>query len=108
MKGVGVLGAIMILAASTVSGLLTYGVYGSLRDRKWGPWKAGATTGAVSGALGVIAFFALGDRMAMMAKQNMGMIVSQKMGALTPARLPTHLKNTSALVMNQIGCASCR
>lgn len=46
----------MLLGASVISGLLTYGTYGYLKDKKkMSSWGAGATVGAISGALGLVA-----------------------------------------------------
>jgi len=37
------------VGGSAVGGLLGYGIFGSLRDKGWGPWKAGAATGLLGG-----------------------------------------------------------
>lgn len=48
-KGLLLAGALLV-GGSALGGLLGYGIYGSLRDRGWGPWKAGAMTGLLGGA----------------------------------------------------------
>ena len=45
--------AAVILAGSTLAGVLGYGTYGYLRDKGWSTWKAGAVTGLIGGGLGV-------------------------------------------------------
>lgn len=54
----GFLGFITLLVGGAVSGALSYGTYGSLRDKGWGPWKAGATTGLIGGAISGALFWA--------------------------------------------------
>ena len=43
-----------IIGGSAVGGLLGYGLFGHLRDKGWGPWKAGLATG-IFGGLGALA-----------------------------------------------------
>jgi len=47
-KGLLLAGALLV-GGSVLGGLLGYGVYGALRDKGWGPWKAGAMTGLIGG-----------------------------------------------------------
>ena len=48
VKGTALAG-LLLVGGSTVGGLLGYGIFGSLRDKGWGPWKAGAATGLLGG-----------------------------------------------------------
>ena len=43
------LAGLALVGGSAVGGLLGYGIFGALRDRGWGPWKAGAATGFLGG-----------------------------------------------------------
>lgn len=45
--------AAIILAGSTLAGVVGFGLNGYLRNRGWSTWKAGAATGLVGGGLGV-------------------------------------------------------
>jgi len=47
----GFLAFLTLVAGGALSGLLTYGPYGALRERGWGPWKAGAGVGAIGGII---------------------------------------------------------
>ena len=100
---------LMLLGASVVSGLLTYGTYGYLTDKKkWSSWKAGAAIGAISGGLGLAAVLA-------------GAYPTAGLGALPGSRRPTQgymrvLKSRNrsvprqfgALVMERVaGCGTC-
>jgi len=64
---IGLMGAAISIAAGTLSSLLTLGTFGALRDRGWGPWKAGAATGAISGGIGAIGWLifskTMGDKL---------------------------------------------
>jgi len=40
-----------MIAGGALSGMLTYGTYGTLRDKGYGPWSAGAGTGAIGGII---------------------------------------------------------
>ena len=41
------------VAGATLAGVLTYGLYGHLRDKGWSTWKSGAVTGLTGGCLAV-------------------------------------------------------
>jgi hypothetical protein len=45
--------SVALLLGSTIGGLLGYGLYGWLRDRRWGSWRAGALVGVVGGMGGL-------------------------------------------------------
>jgi hypothetical protein len=47
--------ALAVILGSAISGTLTFGTYGFLRDKRVGPWKAGLATGAVGGTVGLLA-----------------------------------------------------
>lgn len=70
MGSFGLLGAAAVLISSTVSSMLTFGTYGTFRNRGMGPWGAGAATGAIMGAVGAVGMLLLGDRMAAAFKQT--------------------------------------
>lgn len=48
-----------MVVAGLVTGLLSFGLYGKLREKKWGTWKAGALTGALGGLLGGLGIWAM-------------------------------------------------
>jgi len=54
----GVMLTVGLAAAGALAGLLSFGVYGKLRDKKWKTWSAGALTGAIGGLLGGIGAWA--------------------------------------------------
>lgn len=49
-----------IVGGSAVGGLLGYGLFGALRDRGWGPWKAGLATGVLGGVGALLMLHAVG------------------------------------------------
>lgn len=55
------LSGLALVGGSAVGGLLGYGIFGALRDKGWGPWKAGALTGLLGGlaTAGVLAALSL-------------------------------------------------
>lgn len=42
-----------IALGSVVGGTISYGIYGTLRDKQWSPWGAGAATGGASAVLAI-------------------------------------------------------
>ena len=58
-----------ILGGSIIGGLLGYGLFGHLRDKGWGPWKAGATVGLLGGVGALIMMHGVG---AITGKQFLG------------------------------------
>jgi len=47
----GFLGFLTVVAGGALSGTLSYGTYGTLREKGYGPWGAGAATGAIGGII---------------------------------------------------------
>lgn len=47
----GFLGFLTIIAGSALSAMVSYGTYGTLREKGYGPWSAGAGTGAIGGVI---------------------------------------------------------
>jgi len=91
------LGLIGMLAGSAIGSLLSFGVYGTLKDRGWNPWAAGAVTGAASAALGGVLLVTAAklvpssvtagmprSHTAAMSKS----LVQTTLGALAPAGVP--------------------
>jgi hypothetical protein len=74
------------IGAGAIAGLAGYGLYGVLRERGMTPLKAGASTGAINGAIGGIALMVL----AAMDKegQTMAGYTVQQMKGVTVAQLP--------------------
>jgi hypothetical protein len=105
-------GGLLLLGASVVSGLLTYGTYWHLTEKKkWSGWKAGAALGAISGGLALAAA---------VSGVYPGL---QGVGALPPVRrmTPGHrrlatsrarqnmVNQFGALVLERVsGCSACR
>lgn len=56
----GIVGAAVVIGASALSGMLSFGTYGYFKDKGMSPWKAGAATGAISGLIGAVGFLGLG------------------------------------------------
>lgn len=82
-----VLGAVAVLASSTIGGLLSYGTYGALRDRGMGPWGAGAATGAITGGIGALMMLVFGGTLQakiMEAQQLQGVFAEPVSGISTP------------------------
>jgi len=50
---------LIAIGGATLAGMLGYGVYGTLRNKGVSPVKAGAATGAIQGAAGVLALYTL-------------------------------------------------
>jgi hypothetical protein len=72
------------IGAGAIAGLAGYGLYGVLREKGYTPLKAGATTGAINGAIGGVALMILaaldteGETLAGFTVQQMkGVTVSQ-------------------------------
>jgi len=110
---------------SAIGGTVSYGLYGTARDKGWNPWAAGALSGGTSAILGVglalIANKLTGDGVAgLMPKPTTMRILSRGLsqsavGALTPhvPRLgPMHIgayvaNPVGAYTVNSTGCVDC-
>ena len=105
-------GGLMLLGASVLSGLLSYGTYWHLtHKKKWSGWKAGATIGAVTGGLTLaLAFAGLYPGM-----QGIGALPGSR--RMTPgykrvmssrARSGSIPRQFGALVLERVaGCSAC-
>jgi len=81
-------GALVIMATATLSGLMSYGTYGYLKDKKkWSSWKAGAATGLIGGALASIAMLVSGKKLATGNPLVKFPSTSQQLGVLVLNRL---------------------
>jgi len=95
----------MVIGASTISGLLGYGTYGYLKDKKkMSSWKAGAVTGAIGGLVGGLAVL-IG------VTPGLGAVMVQPK-KLQPASVATQTPDLGsqfgAIVMNRLyGCSAC-
>lgn len=80
--------AAVLLIGGALSGLLSFGVYGKLRDRGWGAWKAGAVTGAIGGAMGALALLVGGP---FRDKLNLSGLEIEPLNGLTIDQVPQAL-----------------
>jgi hypothetical protein len=85
-------------ASAAVASAISFGTYGTLRDRGWGSWTAGAATGVVGAVLGMLIL--KGSEMAAAAAaknaiaptaglvldpvRGFGLLTSEKLGASYP------------------------
>lgn len=100
----GIIGALLVIGASSLSGLLSLGTYGHFKDKKrWSSWKAGAASGAITGSLAAVA---------VLLGYGAGAALSG-VGQLTPGRRPRrgvkgYAGQFGALVVNKLyGCSAC-
>jgi len=106
---VGIAGSLMVVAASVLTGLLSFGTYGYLKKKKkWSSWKAGAATGAITGAISVAGLVLMGT--AASASAGLGAVVARPLfpdvGLRT--RYPSMYKQFGAVVVNKLyGCNGC-
>jgi len=113
---------------SVVGGTLSYGIYGTLRDKQWNPWAAGAVTGGTSAVLGVGLAIVANKLMGGSATPSTGALpkasnlrvlskglVTTAVGALTPGvpklgpvSVGAYVSNpVGAYTVKQVGCANC-
>lgn len=88
--GTKLMGVVISIGAGALSGLASFGIYGALRDRGYGAWKAGTATGAINAAIGVLAVLALSSmapESVAPAEQMSGFTV-QRLRGLTVTQLP--------------------
>ena len=110
MPKVGIAGPAMILGASVLTGLLSYGTYGYLKDKKkWSSWKAGAATGGITGALSVLGLYLMGAA----AGEPVAALGATGIHKTLPnvglrKRFPSMYRQFGALVVNKLnGCSAC-
>ena len=84
--GKSLIGLAVGVGAGAIAGLAGYGLYGVLRERGYSPLKAGASTGAINGAIGGVALMVL----AALDKEGetMAGYTVQQMKGVTVAQLP--------------------
>ena len=118
--GKALLGALMIVGASTLGGLLGYGTYGYLKDKKrWSSWKAGAATGAIGGvAAAVLTLVGVGASEQTVGQlpsagprrdgSGMGLRRNFGRGGCVPPLGRGQIPSFGALVVNRLyGCSAC-
>lgn len=92
------MGAGIILLGSALAGTLGYGTYGYLKETKgMSSWKAGAATGTIGGAIGILSMYilnAMGTRVPGVADQNTSGYVINKLGAFSEMPLYQPRLNT--------------
>jgi hypothetical protein len=107
-----VVGGLMLLGASVLSGVLTYGTYWHLTSKKkWSGWKAGAAIGAVSGGIALaMAFAGMYPGMGRLGQlpSSRRMTTGYRRAAAARARGGGIPSQFSALVLERVsGCSAC-
>ena len=113
MKGMSIIGMLVVVAGGALAGMLGYGTYGYLKDTKrWSSWKAGAATGAIGGVMGLASLMLLGSDLQQGAASLFPSTSS--VGALMQMPLNRVRLNTIPRIVNasvgkaiSIGCPSC-
>ncbi len=109
---------------SAIGGTISYGIYGTFKDKGWNPWAAGAMSGGASAVMGVgLAFVANklagGETGALPARSNLRTLANgltaTAVGAMTPGvprlgpvKLGAYVANPlGAYTADRVGCADC-
>lgn len=102
----------MVVGASVLTGLLTYGTYGYLKDKKrMSSWKAGAITGAITGGVSLLGLIVMGQMGAGSPAAGLGAVASRPLfpDVRLRQRYPSMYKQFGALVVNKLnGCGGCK
>jgi hypothetical protein len=103
MNGTGykVMTTLSLALAGMVTGLLSLGVYGKLRDKKWGPWSAGAAAGALGGLIGGIGSWIALPRILDMGAPTSGLVIDPMngLGQIQVTQMP---KIVAGLTMSRL------
>ncbi|MHC4643881.1 MAG: hypothetical protein ACYTBJ_00165 [Planctomycetota bacterium] len=120
MQGRGILSGLVLVGVSALTSMLSFGTYGYLREKKkYSSWKAGATTGLITGGIGLATAFVVSRFAPTQVAPAAGI---GQLPYMTPAsymkpvgpnvrlreRYPAAYKGLGMLVAERLsGCSSC-